>query len=72
MRITRRELGTTALALVLTAKAAPLFAQTPPRPAPRRDALAIGTHDGQWPTYGGDLASTRYSPLDQINAGNFG
>ena len=23
---------------------------------------------GEWPTYGGDLASTRYSPLDQINA----
>ncbi|HVH28889.1 MAG TPA: pyrroloquinoline quinone-dependent dehydrogenase [Vicinamibacterales bacterium] len=26
---------------------------------------------GEWPTYGGDLASTRYSPLDQINAENF-
>jgi quinoprotein glucose dehydrogenase len=26
---------------------------------------------GEWPTYGGDLASTRYSPLEQINAGNF-
>jgi len=26
---------------------------------------------GEWPTYGGDLASTRYSPLDQINAANF-
>jgi quinoprotein glucose dehydrogenase len=24
-----------------------------------------------WPTYGGNLASHRYSPLDQINAGNF-
>ena len=24
-----------------------------------------------WPTYGGDLSSTRYSPLDQINAANF-
>jgi quinoprotein glucose dehydrogenase len=24
-----------------------------------------------WPTYGGDLRSTRYMPLDQINAGNF-
>lgn len=31
-----------------------------------------GTAAGEWPTYGGDLASTRYSPLDQINAGNFG
>ena len=27
---------------------------------------------GEWPTYGADLASTRYSPLDQINASNFG
>jgi len=26
----------------------------------------------EWTTYGGDLASTRYSPLDQINAENFG
>ena len=27
--------------------------------------------NGEWRTYGGDLASTRYSPLDQINAANF-
>ena len=26
---------------------------------------------GEWRTYGGDLANTKYSPLDQINAGNF-
>jgi quinoprotein glucose dehydrogenase len=26
---------------------------------------------GQWPTYGGDLGSTRYAPLDQIDASNF-
>ncbi len=30
-----------------------------------------GTQNGEWRTYGGDLASTRYSPLDQINADNF-
>ncbi len=30
-----------------------------------------GTQNGEWRTYGGDLASTRYAPLDQINAGNF-
>jgi quinoprotein glucose dehydrogenase len=29
------------------------------------------TTNGEWRTYGGDLASTRYSPLDQINAKNF-
>jgi len=30
-----------------------------------------GAKNGEWPTYGGDLGSTRYSPLDQINASNF-
>ena len=30
-----------------------------------------GPADTEWATYGGDLANTRYSPLDQINAGNF-
>ena len=28
--------------------------------------------NGEWPTYGGDLGSTKYSPLDQINKDNFG
>ncbi|HEV8318389.1 MAG TPA: PQQ-binding-like beta-propeller repeat protein [Vicinamibacterales bacterium] len=27
---------------------------------------------GEWRTYGGDLGNTKYSPLDQINASNFG
>jgi len=29
------------------------------------------TKNGEWPTYNGDLAGTRYSPLDQINGENF-
>src|SRR5262245_6773632 len=29
------------------------------------------TATGEWPTYGGDLANTKYSPLDQITAANF-
>jgi quinoprotein glucose dehydrogenase len=46
------------------------------RPAARPAASATaphvyGTQNGEWQTYGGDLHSTRYSPLDQINAGNF-
>jgi len=28
--------------------------------------------DEEWPTYGADLANTRYRPLDQIDASNFG
>ena len=27
---------------------------------------------GEWPTYGGDLGNTKYSPLDQIDKDNFG
>ena len=50
-------LGIVALATVLTT------GQSAPRP--------INTANGEWPTYGGDLRSTRYSPLDQINAANF-
>ena len=29
-----------------------------------------GTANGEWPYYGGDLGSTRYAPLDQINRDN--
>jgi quinoprotein glucose dehydrogenase len=32
---------------------------------------AHSTKNGEWPHYTGDLAGTRYSPLDQINADNF-
>ncbi|HEX4134404.1 MAG TPA: pyrroloquinoline quinone-dependent dehydrogenase [Bryobacteraceae bacterium] len=34
-------------------------------------AAQSGAKNGEWPTYGGDLGNTRYSPLDQINATNF-
>jgi quinoprotein glucose dehydrogenase len=30
-----------------------------------------GPQKGEWTTYGGDLANTRYSPLDQITRDNF-
>jgi len=52
--------GTIVLGMTL-ALAAPT-AQPASRPSTAR---------GEWPTYGGDLASSKYSPLDQINAGNF-
>ena len=32
----------------------------------------FGTTNGEWRTYGGDLSNTRYAPLDQIDADNFG
>ena len=31
-----------------------------------------GTTGGDWRAYGGDLGHTRYAPLDQITASNFG
>src|SRR4051812_17192501 len=31
-----------------------------------------GAAGGEWRTYGGDLGHTRYAPLDQIDASNFG
>jgi quinoprotein glucose dehydrogenase len=51
--------------------------QTPPaaRPAARPAAATpphlYGTQNGEWQTYGADQHSTRYSPLDQVNATNF-
>jgi quinoprotein glucose dehydrogenase len=36
-----------------------------------QDRSAPSTATGEWPTYGGDLANSKYSPLDQITAANF-
>ena len=32
----------------------------------------LTTEQGEWPGYGGDAGHTRYSPLDQVDASNFG
>ncbi len=44
------------------------FREPQGRPEPSRGTTATG----EWPTYGGDLANSKYSPLDQITAANFG
>ena len=36
-----------------------------------RVSAQSGANGTEWPTYGADLANTRYRPLDQINAANF-
>ena len=46
------------LGLAFSMSFAPAFAQS-------------GAKGGEWRSYGGDLGSTRYAPLDQINATNF-
>ncbi len=38
---------------------------------PRTMAAQSNPPEADWPTYGGDLANTRYRPFDQINAANF-
>ena len=38
---------------------------------PAKMGAQSGGNNSEWPTYGADLASTHYRPLDQINAGNF-
>ena len=43
----------------------PLLAKTAAR------AQTAAVPDTEWRAYAGDLASTRYAPLDQINADNF-
>ena len=51
------------LCLVLALTAVPAAGQ---QPAPLNSA------NGEWPSYGGDAGHQRYSPLDQIDASNFG
>src|SRR5690606_3850693 len=41
-------------------------------PATQAQPVAAQADAAQWPTYGGNLASHRYAPLDQINKDNFG
>ncbi len=54
-----RGAATIAAACVIACAVAPLVGQS-------------GAANGEWRSYGGDLGHTRYSPLDQINATNFG
>ncbi len=55
----RRVHGLGAFIFILALQVSPSWAQSG---APK---------NGEWRTYGGDLGSTKYSPLDQINASNF-
>ena len=61
----RSRAGRFGLLAILATAALPLSGQN-------GNPISRGTQDGQWPTYGGDLQSRRYSPLSQIDATNFG
>lgn len=55
-------LGWTLVIIAVIGLAAPLTAQ---------ETHSSGTANGEWRYWGGDERSSRYSPLDQINAENF-
>ena len=55
--LNRRDMMSSTALVLISAGATQAQAQTPP--------------DTEWRHYANDLGSTRYSPLDQINAGNF-
>jgi len=50
---------------------APLSLPISDRPVPTASTPSAAPGNTDWPTYGGDLASTRYAPLDQINKDTF-
>src|SRR5436190_24098193 len=56
--------------LVNTGVSGQIFIGAPP-PAGSWPAQP-STKSGEWPHYNGDIRGTRYSPLDQIDAANFG
>src|SRR5262249_13037773 len=56
-----------AAAMALAALTLRAGAQQIPGPSP---GAAAALARGEWPTYAGTYASAKYSPLDQINAGN--
>ena len=62
-----RSLLITSLAALTGAGAA--FAQERASDGPWQ---SYGTENGEWRSYAGDVAGTKYSPLDQIDADNFG
>jgi len=56
--LSRRVVRLAPVVCLLFSMPAPLVAQS-------------GAKNGEWRSYAGDGGSTRYSPLDQINATNF-
>jgi quinoprotein glucose dehydrogenase len=65
-RILSPSSGVAGLALLGMALLSPRAALTARQRTPARGTAAV-----EWKTYGADLASTRYSPLDQIDKANF-
>lgn len=69
----RRTIGTITGTLATLAIAAGAVLLARPRESSAREGLRIerGNVAGEWRYWGGDAWSSRYSPLDQVNATNF-
>ena len=65
----RRSAGT--IGTVALAATAALLFRFSPLDALQAKATVRGNVPGEWRYWGADAWSTRYSPLDQINASNF-
>lgn len=66
-----RSLLTASLCAPLVADAQMRPASAPGGTAPVMSPMVRGNVPGEWRVWGADAFSTRYSPLDQINASNF-
>ena len=64
-----RSLLASVLTGVMAASATTARAQQRPAEGPWQ---TYGTENGEWRSYAGDIAGTKYSPLDQIDRDNFG
>jgi hypothetical protein len=56
---------------LLAAGVIPWLVAAPSAQPQASDPRATSAQTYEWPSWGGDERSSRYAPLDQINAGNF-
>jgi quinoprotein glucose dehydrogenase len=66
-----RSRGATAASAPAAVRATPAVPVTSPPAVSVASPRSSGATVGTWTTYGGNLASQRYSPADQISKGNF-
>lgn len=68
----RRETKVSESRITRLARAVPVCLLLAACSTPGIGAQEVAPPSGNWPSYAGDLESTKYSPLDQIDARNFG
>src|SRR5262245_16432403 len=71
MKRALRLIAPAALVAAAVATVPSLRGQSSPMPSGRGIGAPGTTSNGEWPMYTADLAGSKYSPLSQIDAGNF-